>query len=259
MRLKVIGEGPWAQVYRSLLPEPECPPKEFPDAVIVVNKAHQHASEAMRWLRWGVPVLVEKPFAMSVPQCEEMIALAAHYQTYLAAAHVLKFDRRIEAMRPHLTNPNQIVRITWTDPCNGRYDSAVPIEADVLPHIVSIIDTLCGGAPIAVDGVSYGGRGRDVRLSAGSITFDAHMERDAAARRRLIETDGAALDFSALPADHNPLRDLIEHFYNGPRQYFDADHLESLDPKLALKACQVTEGVLLRVDEWRPQMMEAMP
>lgn len=252
MRLKVVGDGPWAQVYRSLLPEPECEPYAFPDAVMVVNKASRHCNEAMRWLRWGVPVLVEKPFAMSVAECEEMIATAEKYGAYLAAAHVLKFDVRIEEFRQHITRVNQIVSITWTDPCNGRYDPSVSIETDVIPHIVSIIDTLCPGKPIAVDGISFGGRGRSVRFIAGSVTFDAHLERDADARRRRIETDGAALDFSALPADHNPLRELIEKFCRQGPEYWDEWHPTALDTKLALNACRVTEDVLACVERFKP-------
>lgn len=212
MRIKVIGTGPWAAVYRSLLPEPECQEPRLPDAVIVASKAHTHHSEAIRYLRWRVPVLVEKPFAMSVPECEEMIETAEKFGTYLAAAHVLKFDRRIEEFGRHVGRTNQWVGISWSDPCNGRYDKAVSIEHDVLPHIVSIIDTLCPNADIRCEGISHGGRGRDIRLRDGDVTFDCHLERDADARRRLIETDGASLDFSALPADHNPLRELILTF-----------------------------------------------
>ena len=70
MRIAVIGDGPWAQVYRSLLPEPEAHPFDgLPDAAIIVNKAHMHWQTTLQYLRWGVPCLVEKPFAMSVPQC----------------------------------------------------------------------------------------------------------------------------------------------------------------------------------------------
>lgn len=252
MRLKVIGTGPWAAVYRSLLPEPECQEPRLPDAVIVASKAHTHHSEAIRYLRWRVPVLVEKPFAMSVAQCEEMIETAEQFGTYLAAAHVLKFDRRIEEFRRHLTRTNQIVSITWTDPTNGRYDVRVPIENDVLPHIVSIVDTLRPGFEIACDGISYGGRGRSVRLTSGRFTFDCHLERDSDARRRLIETDGATLDFSALPADHNPLVDLIQAFIDNCGLSFPIYEHSRLGLNLALHACRVTEDVLACVERFKP-------
>jgi hypothetical protein len=256
MRLKVIGSGGWAQVYRSLLPVPEHTDASLPDAAIIVSKSHQHHPDTLQYLRWGVPCLVEKPFAMSVPQCEDMIATAESKGVYLAAAHVLKFDRRIEPLRPSV---GSYVRITWTDPCNGRYDPSVPIEVDVLPHIVSIVDTLKPGDDIVCDGVSFAGRGRDIRLVAGRTTFDVHLERDAWKRQRIIDCGETALDFSALPEDHNPLRDLIEAFAAACGQFIPPRMIGldwRLETQLALKSCCVTEDVLTCVERYRPNVEE---
>jgi hypothetical protein len=250
MRLKVIGEGPWAAVYRQLLPVPEFTGTGLPDAAIIVTKAHRHHPDALQYLRWKVPCLVEKPFAMTVPQCEEMIECAEDNGTYLAAAHVLKFDRRIEAFRPHV---GHYAKIIWTDPCNGRYDPTVPVEADVLPHIVSIIDTLCPGEPIACGGVSFGGRGRDIRLSAGSTTFDVHLERDAWKRQRIIDA-GEVLDFSVLPADHNPLRELIKNWAYWAERPRGVIWPISSSCNLALHACRVTEDVMTMAERCRPSL-----
>ena len=259
MKLRVIGTGPWASVYRSLLPEPECPDLEFPDAVIIASKASTHWYEAIRWLRWKVPVLVEKPFAMSSAQCEEMIETAEKFGTYLAAAHVLKFDRRIEEFRKHVgKRVNRIVSITWTDPCTSRYDKSISVEVDVLPHIVSIMDTIHPGDDIVCDGISRGGRGRDIRFRVGQETWDVHLERDSDARRRLIETDGATLDFSALPEGHNPLADQIGDFVKHVVlgfHYRSPVMSDNLHTDLALRACRVTEDVLACVERFNP--MEA--
>jgi hypothetical protein len=252
VKLRVIGTGPWAAVYRQLLPVPEHTAPELPDAAIIVSKAHQHHADAMQYLRWKVPCLVEKPFAMSAPQCEEMIACAEANGTYLAAAHVLKFDRRIEAFRPHVGN---YVKIIWTDPCHGRYDPTVTVEADVLPHVVSVVDQLSPGAEIVCDGVSFGGRGRDIRLQAGETTYDIHLERDAWKRQRIIDTGEHVLDFSALPVDHNPLSNLIAEFLevlsDGPLVWSFP-----LCPELALKSCRVTEDVLSCAERFRPSVEE---
>jgi hypothetical protein len=256
MKLKVIGSGPWSHTYRSLLPFDEHTDSSLPDAAIIVSKSHQHHPDTIQYLRWKIPCLVEKPFAMSVPQCEEMIKCAEDNGTYLAAAHVLKFDRRIAAFREKVGN---YVKVIWTDPCNGRYDPTVPVEADVLPHIVSIIDTFCPSDEIDCDGVSYGGRGRDIRLQAGRVTFDIHLERDAWKRQRIIDTGYDCLNFSALPEDHNPLRDLIQGFLYA--NYFidvtprpDGEVCELLHTDLALKACRVTEDVLSMAEKCRPSV-----
>ena len=101
------------------------------------------------------------------------------------------------------------------------------------------------------DDIGVGGRGRDVRLMAGRTTFDVHLERDAWKRQRIIDTGYDCLNFSALPEDHNPLRDLIAAFVEAVKwDVADPD----LDPSLALRAARVTEDVLSMADRCRPSV-----
>jgi predicted dehydrogenase len=61
------------------------------DAAIVALPNHLHAPVTIDLLRRGLHVLVEKPMAMTVRECDEMIAAAAAAQAVLAVGHEFRF------------------------------------------------------------------------------------------------------------------------------------------------------------------------
>jgi predicted dehydrogenase len=61
------------------------------DAVIVAVPHHFHTSIALDFIKRGVHVLLEKPMAISVKECEAMIATAYASQRKLAVGHMMRF------------------------------------------------------------------------------------------------------------------------------------------------------------------------
>lgn len=61
------------------------------DAVIVAVPHHHHAAVALDFLQRGIPVLVEKPMAVTVAECEQMINAAAQQNVPLAVGQVRRF------------------------------------------------------------------------------------------------------------------------------------------------------------------------
>jgi hypothetical protein len=255
MRVAVIGAGRWAAVYRRLLDGHEIvEATDSPAAVFVINKAEHHEGTALRFIQAGIPTLIEKPFALSVRGVQALEAAARDTKTYLAAAHVLKFAGYLEQfsakihggrIRPHYCS------ITWTDPLHGRhYDPTLPLISDVLPHIVSIMDTLFPGSPPTLEGWTLYGAGNDFRFQAAYCCIDVHMERDADARRREISVacgpDIHTLDFTENATDENPLQKLIDAFLVGA----GGGHKdERLDLRLAYLAAGLTEQCLRKVQK----------
>jgi myo-inositol 2-dehydrogenase / D-chiro-inositol 1-dehydrogenase len=62
------------------------------DVVDIVVPSHLHHEIATAALRAGKHVLLEKPMAVSLRQCDEMIALAEKHQRYLAIGHELRLS-----------------------------------------------------------------------------------------------------------------------------------------------------------------------
>lgn len=71
------------------------------DAVYISSPVHRHAPETLAALRGGKHVIVEKPMALTVADCEEMIAAAEEAGVRLAVAYYRRFfprSRRIRAL-----------------------------------------------------------------------------------------------------------------------------------------------------------------
>ena len=72
-----------------------------PDAALIALPNHLHAPMSLEFLRQGIHVLVEKPMALTVADCDEMIRVAAGSGAKLAVGLVRRFlpeVRRVKAV-----------------------------------------------------------------------------------------------------------------------------------------------------------------
>jgi predicted dehydrogenase len=72
------------------------------DAVVIATPNALHAPQAIAALRAGKHVLVEKPMAISVAECDEMIAAARGSGARLMVAHCWRFRDEVRAMRDRI-------------------------------------------------------------------------------------------------------------------------------------------------------------
>ena len=240
------------------------------DAAIIVNAAADHESSAVQFLEAGIPALVEKPFALSAAGAARMIETAQARNVYLAAALVFRFAAYIDRFAALLPAAWERLSVTWTDPADeSRYgerkshDPKLPMAADVLPHVVSILDTLAPHATIACRSVAadQGGAEVEIELSLNGRPCLVHLGRNAEKRVRLIQAAAGAqrceLDFSTEPGRitreagsesgdpdwagrPSPLTQLVRCFLEGLQGARD----RRLVPRLGLLACQLTDEAL---------------
>ncbi len=257
------------------------------DAAIIANAAADHESWAERFLKARVPVLIEKPFATSAAGATHLIDLAQAQGVYLAAGLVFKFARYVDRFAALLPNQSRIrsVSVTWTDPSDESrygerksYDPSVPVPADALPHVVSILDALLPANQIACRSVAVGQAGAQVgiELVLNGKQCVVRLARNSDKRVRLIEvaTDRQryALDFSVEPGqivlngesqsgdpdwgnEPSPLTRLVQGFLNalsgGTRD-------DRLDARLGLLVCSVTDQALRLYDAALPAWLRKM-
>jgi predicted dehydrogenase len=183
-------------------------------AVIVANATHDH-EKAIEWaLYQKLPVLVEKPVTLSFSATQRMVDLANSQNTYLATAHVFLFASYVETFSKLVFNENVIVsiRALWSDPQNEsrygekkNYDFGLPIYADWLPHIISILDAFIVGPAILSENISFlrGGAHLKINLLYGQIPCQIELSRNHSSRQRIIEVKTEkkkiTLDFSREP------------------------------------------------------------
>jgi predicted dehydrogenase len=79
--------------YRELLARPDV------DAVSVCTTDRLHAGPVIAAVRAGKHVMVEKPLATSLEECDAMIAAARAAGVMLTVGHILRFDPRYRAAR----------------------------------------------------------------------------------------------------------------------------------------------------------------
>lgn len=196
---------------------------ELPHAAIVALPHDLHASVSLPLLRRGVHVLVEKPMALSVRECNEMIDAASQGSAVLAVGLVRRFFPEIRQART-IIDSGMLGSIRGFEVREGRiYDwkpssdfflkrkragGGVLIEAGV--HALDTLHFLLG--ELSVDHYaddSYGGVEAEVELrlafgSGGAGFVELSRTRDLR-NTTLIHGDGATLEID-LPRRRLTLR-----------------------------------------------------
>ena len=142
--------------------------------------------------------MVEKPIALTGPAAERLADLARQRNIPFAAAHVFLFARYLDNFWKLIRDAGRVdsLHLDWADPESEerygerkRYDHGLPVFADWLPHVVSIVGSLVSRVPdnCRILEVRRGGAAVDLELMVGSIPCTVRMERNAERRRRIVQ------------------------------------------------------------------------
>lgn len=192
-------------------------PKMLPvrsSAAIVANAARDH-ERAVDWaLSRDIPVLVEKPITLTTDAAQRLVNLAFSRNVCFASAHVFLFARYLENFRKCVSEAEAIrfIRVCWEDPKNEvrygenkQYDPGLPVFADWLPHVLSIVGTISSCLPQSCEHLKFlkGGAHLELELKLDHIPCNVQLVRNSNRRLRFIEatTEKKVLkiDFSKEP------------------------------------------------------------
>jgi predicted dehydrogenase/nucleoside-diphosphate-sugar epimerase len=132
-----------------------------PHVVHIVTPPHTHCAIARTLIEAGVHVYVEKPFAMSKAEAEEILALAARHGVLVVSGHQNLFEKPAIVAREEIGSIGRLVHIEsfFSFRQVRRTISPVDQAKDILPHAVyPLVDQLRAGtglheAPISVVGM----------------------------------------------------------------------------------------------------------
>ena len=113
-------------------------------AVTIAVPTPAHAAVGLRALGCGVPVLMEKPLAVTVAEADALIAAAARSGVQLQVGHIERYNRALRAAEPYLDGPRYIESQRLA-PFQPR-GTDVAVVLDLMIHDLDLVLRLTGGA-----------------------------------------------------------------------------------------------------------------
>ncbi len=112
------------------------------DLVTIAASTLSHFELAKLFLQNGIHVNVEKPITATVPQAEELVALAKKHNLKLAVGHIERFNPSVIELKKHLKNPRTI-ELTRMAPYKAR-GADVSVLHDLMIHDMDLLLWLSG-------------------------------------------------------------------------------------------------------------------
>ncbi len=219
------------------------------DLVSIATPTEVHGEVAGLCLARGIPVLVEKPLARSVTECDAMIEAAAGTGTILAVGHTERFNPAVMAARPAVDKPGFIeVHRLGTFPARSL---DIDVVFDLMIHDLDLVLSIVSspiesieavGVPVLTDRADIANA--RIRFESGCVANitasrisrdrvrkirffqrDAYISIDCGAKEaevyRLIRQEGQrpVIEGGRIPVvDSEPLRNELEDFVAAVRE-----------------------------------------
>jgi predicted dehydrogenase len=129
------------------------------DAVIIATPVFTHFSLAQKALLNGKHVLLEKPMASSVKECEALIELSLQKNLVLMVDHTFLYTGAVEKIK-ELIDDDTLGNIKYLDSTRinlGLFQPDINVLWDLAPHDLSILRYLYNAKPYSVNatGISH--------------------------------------------------------------------------------------------------------
>lgn len=241
------------------------------DAMVVACPTVFHHKVAEEALRAGVPVLVEKPLAATVPQARELVELAGTAELVLAVGHVERFNPAMTAAMEHIRRPLYI-EANRLAPFSPRCTD-VSVVMDLMIHDIDLVlslirspvaDIQASGVPVLTPTVDIAGArisfedGTLAVINASRISLTqvrklrvfqegGYVSVDFGEKKvnALSVKDGAIAPLSVEVPDHNALEMELRDFLRAVESRGEP----AITGQDGLRALETAETVLIRSAE----------
>lgn len=163
------------------------------EAVVIATPAASHAALTRKAIERGLPVLVEKPFTLSISDADELVELSSARNVPILVGHLLLFHPVIDRLRTMIRN-GELGNVYYLYSQRVNLGQVRPDENALWsfgPHDISVALDLLGQAPVrvAAQGRSYLQRGIEdvvfltMEFATGQLAhaqmswLDPHKER----------------------------------------------------------------------------------
>jgi predicted dehydrogenase len=128
------------------------------DAASIVVPSTYHLAVAREFLKRGIPLLIEKPLALTVAQSQELVDLAEEHGAVLQVGHIERFNPAFEELRKRPFQPKWICAKRM-GPYTGRATD-VGVVLDLMIHDLDLLLALVQAPVRSIEAVGmscYGG------------------------------------------------------------------------------------------------------
>ena len=168
------------------------------EAVTIAVPTPAHVEVGLRALERGIPVLMEKPLAVTLEEADRLIAAAAAKGVQLQVGHIERYNRAIRAAEPYLDGPRYIESLRLA-PFQPR-GTDVAVVLDLMIHDLDLVLHLTGGAEateVRASGLSVLSSHLDlanarVEFANGAVALAtaSRVSRERVRRLRLFQPNG---------------------------------------------------------------------
>lgn len=137
------------------------------DLVTIAASTQSHYEVAKLFIQNGIHVNVEKPITATVPQAEELVALAEKHKVKLAVGHIERFNPSVNEVKKHMKNVRTI-ELVRTAPYKAR-GADVSVLHDLAIHDMDMLFWLSGSEIESM--IASGSKLVSPELDTASISF----------------------------------------------------------------------------------------
>jgi predicted dehydrogenase len=147
--------------HRALLP--------LVDAAVVATPTTYHHAVASAFLSHGIPLLVEKPLALDLPQAEELVALAARHGVVLQVGHIERFNPAFEELQRRPLRAKLFTCERYSG-FSGR-STDIGVVLDMMIHDLDLVLVLVRSPVRSVEAMGVCVLGGQEDLAQARVTF----------------------------------------------------------------------------------------
>lgn len=123
-------------------------------AIVVDRHGGLHAEHALPYIERGMPVFIDKPFAISLDECQQMIDTAGRSGSVISSFSALRYAPAVDEIISRLDEVGDIRAAQITGPC----DFASPYGGPFFyaTHVIEVASRLIGDGIESVRAVQHG-------------------------------------------------------------------------------------------------------
>lgn len=139
------------------------------DAVSIVTPTRFHCTTAVDFLAQGVPCMVEKPLAGTVPEAKLIVNAAKRAGTLLQVGHIERFNPGFSTVAESCLRP-KFIEAQRLAPFSGR-GLDVGVVMDLMIHDIDLVLSLVRSPVVSIDAVGVSVMGQYEDLANARIHF----------------------------------------------------------------------------------------